>query len=136
MILYKRKISFFLLGGMLLLLTGSLHAGEQLQEGGTVYNYQKLKKMASDGMEIPRTAIDITFNATLDAIFYTNAANKMVLGDKYIPFFCPPKDYQMNGSTLEGIVDSYISRNYRSVSQNDKIGLISVLALRDKFPCN
>ncbi len=136
MILFKRKNRVFLLGGMLLLLTSSLHAEEKLQEGGTVYSYQQLKKMAAEGMKLPRTAIDITFNATLDAIFYSSAANKMALGDKYIPFFCPPKDYQMDGSMLEGIVDSYINSNSNNVSENDRIGLISVLALRDKFPCN
>lgn len=136
MILFKRKDRVFLFGGILLLLTSSLHAGEKLHAGGTVYNYQQMKKMAAEGMTLPRTTIDITFNATLDAIFYASAANKMALGDKYTPFFCPPKDYQMDGSMLEGIVDSYINSNSNNVSQNDKIGLISVLALRDKFPCN
>jgi hypothetical protein len=132
----KKGNGFILLGYVLLSSIGSLHAGEKIREGGTVYNYQQLKKEAAQGMKVPRMAIDITFNATLDAIFYASAANKMAAGDKFIPFFCTPKDYQMNGSVLEGVVDSYINKSSKGVSPNDSIGLISVLALRDRFPCN
>lgn len=109
---------------------------QEQRDGATLGNYLKLKEFSAAGDRVSKLAIQISFNATLDAIIYTSSAHKLAAGKQYKPVFCIPTKYSLNNSDLENIVDLYIKDNNKTLSQNDRMGLVSVLALKERFPCN
>ncbi|HIF4013589.1 TPA: hypothetical protein ACX1S2_004212 [Yersinia enterocolitica] len=128
---YLKVATFFLIASTII--TQVVEAKESANaDGATVYNYNLLQMESSKGVGISRQVLDTSMQSIWEGIIYSNALVKMDTGTS---FFCMPENLSMSGKDLQSLIDLYIKNNPQKVNPNDKVALIAVLAIRDRFPC-
>ena len=117
----------------LLVINNSVEAKEvSAEEGATVFNYKLLQDAASQGDSVSKLVLETSMQSMWETIVFSSAIVKMDMGK---PFVCVPENLSMSGKDLRAIINTYMIRFPEKVNPEDKIGLIAILALRERFPC-
>ncbi|WP_272539727.1 hypothetical protein [Providencia sp. PROV197] len=125
-----RIIKRGLFGIGILLLTTTTYAS-------SVGDYLELKRHSDQVRS--NEIIEASFDNLIEGIIFTEAAVSIVNGEKTVndhkikKFYCSPPKYQFSGKELMEYVDEYLG-NY-SVSGDERLAFIAVMALKEKFPC-
>ena len=110
----------------------SVTFAKESTKGNSVDFYLALRSEALEGNKISRNSLDMLMDAMVDSFIYSDAAMKMDTGKSWL---CVPPNMTLSGGWLKGNIDSYIKAHPERVKPSDRVALIALIAVREKYPC-